>query len=39
MTRLIGQIDDLREGEARAFGPFDGSRIKAFAVRRDVFDP
>ena len=35
MTRLIGQIDDLREGEARAFGPFEGSRIKAFAVRRN----
>ena len=35
MTRLIGRIDDLREGEARAFGPFDGSRVKAFAVRRN----
>jgi len=32
MTRLIGRLDDMREGEARAFGPFDGSRIKAFAV-------
>ena len=35
MTRQIGRIDDIREGEARAFGPFDGSRVKAFAVRRN----
>jgi nitrite reductase/ring-hydroxylating ferredoxin subunit len=32
--RLIGRIDDLRDGEARAFGPFDGDRMKAFAVRK-----
>ena len=32
--RILGLIDDLREGEARAFGPFDGSRTKAFAIRR-----
>jgi len=25
----------MREGEARVFGPFDGARVKAFAVRRD----
>jgi|SRR5271165_1074609 len=35
MVRLIGRLDDFREGEARAFGPFDGSRAKAFAVRRN----
>ena len=34
MSRLIGRLDHLREGEARAFGPFDGSRSKAFAVRK-----
>ncbi len=35
MVRLIGRIDDIREGRARAFGPFDGSRVKAFAVRKN----
>ena len=34
MDPVLGHIDDLRDGEARAFGPFDGSRVKAFAVRR-----
>ena len=33
-ARLIGRLDDLRDGEARAFGPFDNSRAKAFVVRR-----
>jgi len=35
MVRLIGRLDAIGEGEARAFGPFDGSRRKAFAVRRN----
>jgi nitrite reductase/ring-hydroxylating ferredoxin subunit len=33
--RLIGRLDDLREGEARAFGPFGGLRKKAFVVRKN----
>jgi len=32
--RLIGRLDDLGDGEARAFGPFEGCREKAFAVRK-----
>lgn len=28
------RLEDIGEGEARAFGPFDGSRKKAFVVRR-----
>ena len=29
------RLDDIGEGEARAFGPFDGSRKKAFVVRKN----
>jgi nitrite reductase/ring-hydroxylating ferredoxin subunit len=32
--RVLCRLDDLSEGEARAFGPFDGSRRKAFVVRK-----
>jgi nitrite reductase/ring-hydroxylating ferredoxin subunit len=35
MVRLIGRVEDLREGEARAFGSFDGSRVKAFVLRHE----
>ncbi len=35
MERPIGRLDEFAEGEARAFGPFDGSRVKAFAVRKN----
>jgi nitrite reductase/ring-hydroxylating ferredoxin subunit len=34
MTReVLCRFDELRDGEARGFGPFD--RVKAFAIRRD----
>ena len=33
-VRLIARLDDLRDSEARGFGPFDGSRAKAFVVRK-----
>jgi nitrite reductase/ring-hydroxylating ferredoxin subunit len=35
MTRSLCRLDELREGEARAFGPFDDSRLKAFVVRKE----
>ena len=31
-VRVLCRFDELREGEARAFGPFDDSRVKAFVV-------
>jgi len=33
--QILCQLEDISEGEARAFGPFDGSRKKAFVVRRN----
>jgi nitrite reductase/ring-hydroxylating ferredoxin subunit len=33
--RVLCRFDEIAEGEARAFGPFDGSRRKAFVVRKD----
>ena len=35
MEHVICHFDEMREGEARAFGPFDNSRVKAFAVRKN----
>lgn len=32
---VLCRLDDIGEGEARAFGPFDGSRRKAFVVRKN----
>ena len=34
MPRVLCRLADLTEGEARGFGPFDGSRAKAFVVRK-----
>ena len=34
MPRILCRLADLTEGEARGFGPFDGSRAKAFVVRK-----
>ena len=33
--QTLCRLEDIGEGEARAFGPFDGSRKKAFVVRRN----
>jgi len=35
MEQVLCRLEDLREGEARAFGPFGGSRVKVFAVRKN----
>src|SRR5579875_1897491 len=35
MAEILCRFDELREGEARGFGPFAGSRAKAFVVRRE----
>jgi len=32
-AEILCRFDELREGEARGFGPFDGSRARAFIVR------
>ena len=32
--QVLCRLDDLGESEARAFGPFDNSRKKAFVVRK-----
>src|SRR5579883_696482 len=32
MARFLCKLDDIADGEARAFGPFDGGRTKAFVV-------
>jgi nitrite reductase/ring-hydroxylating ferredoxin subunit len=34
MPRVLCRLADLAEGEARAFGPFDGARAKTFVVRK-----
>ena len=34
MPRVLCRLADLAEGEARGFGPFDGSCTKAFVVRK-----
>lgn len=33
--QVLCRLDDLGENEARAFGPFGGSRKKAFVVRKN----
>jgi nitrite reductase/ring-hydroxylating ferredoxin subunit len=33
--QALGRADEIAEGEARAFGPFDASKRKAFVVRRN----
>ncbi len=33
--QVLCRLDEIGESEARAFGPFDGSRTKAFVVRKD----
>ena len=33
-VRTLCQLDELAEGEARGFGPFDGARTKLIVVRR-----
>jgi len=35
MPRTLCRFDDLREGEAQGFGPFDGARAKLFVVRKN----
>jgi nitrite reductase/ring-hydroxylating ferredoxin subunit len=35
MPRALCRFNELREGEARGFGPFDGMRAKIFVVRKD----
>jgi nitrite reductase/ring-hydroxylating ferredoxin subunit len=35
MPRTLCRFDELREGEARGFGPFEGARAKVFIVRKD----
>ena len=32
--RALCRLDELADGEARGFGPFDGARTKLFVVRR-----
>ena len=34
MPRVLCRFDELAEGEARGFGPFDGGRQKIFVVRK-----
>ena len=34
MTHVLCKLNEIAEGEARAFGPFDRARTKAFVVRR-----
>jgi nitrite reductase/ring-hydroxylating ferredoxin subunit len=35
MSRALCRFDDLREGQSRSFGPFEGMRAKIFVVRKD----
>lgn len=35
MPRALCRLEEIAEGEARGFGPFEGSRAKAFVVRKD----
>ena len=35
MSRTLCRFDELAEGKARGFGPFDGARTRVFIVRRD----
>jgi nitrite reductase/ring-hydroxylating ferredoxin subunit len=34
MSRVLCKLDEIAEGEARAFGPFVGAAAKAFVVRK-----
>ena len=34
MPRTLCRFDDLAEGEARGFAPYDGAREKVFVVRK-----
>ena len=34
MPRVLCRFDELAEGKARGFGPFDGAREKIFVVRK-----
>ena len=35
MSETLCRLDELRDGEARAFRPFEGGRTKVFAVLKD----